>query len=92
MRQILERLGHIFTLQSPTLLYAGVWWMVGFIWLLVVICALTSIAGRRFSRRAKVMWAALVVGVPLLGLLAYLPFSLNQELFPLLGVWRKPRQ
>ncbi len=92
MRQILERLGHIFTLQSPTLLYGGVWLLAGLVWLLVVICALTSIANCRFSRRKKIIWAMLVVGVPLFGLLAYLPFSLNQELFPLLGVWRKPRQ
>jgi hypothetical protein len=33
----------------------------------------------------------LVVGVPVVGLVAYLPFSLGEELFPLLGFWRKPR-
>jgi hypothetical protein len=50
-----------------------------------------SVWSRPFSRWRKTFWTALVVGVPLVGLAAYLPFSLGEELFPLLGIWRKPR-
>ena len=92
MHQLLNKLGDLFTLRSPLLLYPGVWLCVAVIWFLVIGCTLTSVFSRPFSRRKKVLWALVVVGVPLVGVLAYLPVSLNEELFPLLGIWRKPRQ
>lgn len=91
MQQLLEKLANIFTLESPSLLYSGVWWCVAVVWLLVLASALHSISKNRCTRRKKAFWAVLVIAVPIFGLLAYLPFSLSHELFPLLGVWRKPR-
>lgn len=91
MQQILALLGRLFTLESPCLFYSGVWVCAAIIWVLTVICALMSVWSRPFSRWRKTFWTALVVGVPLVGLAAYLPFSLGEELFPLLGIWRKPR-
>lgn len=92
MQRILEIIGNLFTLESPCLVYPGVWFCVAVIWFLVVTCALTSVWGRASGRGSKTLWTALIVGVPLVGLAAYLPFSLREELFPLLGFWRKPRQ
>jgi hypothetical protein len=91
MQQILAILGRLFTLESPCLLFPGVWVCAAIIWLTVVICALTSVWSRPFGRWQKALWSLLVVGIPIVGLVAYLPFSLGQELFPLLGFWRNPR-
>ena len=91
MRELLRKLGDIFTLSSPSLMYRGVWICVAIIWVTVVVCALFSIASRPFRRSTKLVWAGIVVLVPLLGLLAYLPFSINEELFPYVGFWRKPK-
>jgi hypothetical protein len=91
MQQILELLGRLFTLESPCMFYSGVWICAAILWVLTVICALTSVWSRPFSRRRKTLWTLLVVGLPLVGLAAYLPFSLGEELLPLLGFWRKPR-
>ncbi len=92
MQQILEIIGNLFTLESPCLFYPGVWVCVAIIWVLVLSCALTSLWSRPFGRGKKTLWTVVVVAVPILGLAAYLPFSLGEELFPLLGFWRKPRQ
>ena len=91
MQQVLALLGRIFTLESPCVFYPGLWVCVGLVWAVVVTCAVTSIWSRPFGRRRKALWTAVVAGVPVVGLLAYLPFSLGEELFPLLGFWRKPR-
>lgn len=90
MQRLLEIIGNVFTLESPCLFYPGVWFCAAFIWLVVLVCALTSIWRRPFGRPRKALWTAVVVALPLVGLAAYLPFSLSEELFPLLGFWRKP--
>ncbi len=91
MQQLLALLGRLFTLESPTLHYSGVWICVAIIWCVTVVCALTSVWSRPFGRWRKALWTVLVVGLPVVGLVAYLPFSLGEELFPLIGFWRKPR-
>jgi uncharacterized membrane protein YhaH (DUF805 family) len=91
LRDLLRRLGDIFTLNSPSLGYRGIWICVAILWIVVVVCTLSSIASRPFRRSTKRLWAALVIAVPLLGVLAYLPFSVSEELFPYIGFWRKPR-
>jgi hypothetical protein len=52
------------------------------IWLMVVGCALHSIWHQPFTRRQRLFWMLLVVGVPLLGVLVYLPFSFRKETDP----------
>lgn len=89
---ILEFWQRNFTLESPNVTYYPAWIFVALVWLAVVACTLSSIRSRPFRRRAKIVWSLVVVLLPLFGLLAYLPFSLNEELFPYIGFWRKPRR
>jgi hypothetical protein len=52
------------------------------IWIAVVTCAIISVNSQGFSERQRRLWIWIVVGVPLLGLLAYLPFSVRREDLP----------
>lgn len=52
------------------------------IWGAVVWCAISSILVQPFSRPQRIFWIAMVVAVPLIGLLAYLPFSFRREDLP----------
>lgn len=61
------------------------------IWVGLVGCCIWSILGQRYSFYLKLIWIVLVVALPGLGMLLYLPFSLKDELFPLLGFWRDPK-
>ena len=52
------------------------------IWAAMVYCAVISINSQAFSERQRRTWLAVVIGIPLLGMLAYLPFSLRREDLP----------
>jgi hypothetical protein len=52
------------------------------IWCVLVICAVFSISSHEFSTRQRRLWLWVVIGVPLFGLLAYLPFSVRREDLP----------
>jgi hypothetical protein len=52
------------------------------LWLALVYCAMISINSQGFSERQRRLWIWIVVCVPLLGLLAYLPFSVRREDLP----------
>jgi len=91
MSTLFEKLSNYFTLSSPVVSYVGVWIAAAIIWLVVVACTLSSISTRAFRTPVKVFWAVIVVAVPLVGVLAYLPFSLSEGTFPYIGFWRKPR-
>jgi len=52
------------------------------IWIAIVACAIVSINSQGFSDRQRRLWIWIIVGVPLLGLLAYLPFSVRREDLP----------
>lgn len=56
-----------------------VWICLAIIWLVVLACALTSIYAQPFSARQQKFWVTTVVLIPLLGVLAYLPFSFRRE-------------
>jgi len=56
-----------------------VWVCLGVIWLVVLACAFTSIQAQPFSARQQKFWISVVVFVPILGVLAYLPFSFQRE-------------
>jgi len=49
------------------------------IWLAVVACAISSVVKQAFSWRQKTVWIGLILVVPVVGLLAYLPFSVRWE-------------
>ena len=52
------------------------------LWCVVVACAISSIFSQPFNKRQRVFWVALVIGVPLVGVLAYIPFSFRLEDMP----------
>ena len=47
------------------------------IWVVVTGCGLASILTQPMKKESKKFWALVVIFIPLLGLLAYLPFSLD---------------
>lgn len=87
---MLEKLRHV-QLTPQTVNAQTIAAMVA-IYLVVLVCTLWSIfetGSRPAHRFHQWLWAAVVVAVPLIGILAYLPFSLKHEVFPFLGVWRR---
>ncbi len=58
------------------------WMIAAAIWLAVLICTVASIIAQPFSKKQRAIWILLVVCVPILGLLAYLPFSIRRDELP----------
>ena len=52
------------------------------IWIAVVSCAVSSILNQPFSRKERMFWVLVILGLPLVGLLSYLPFSIQKENYP----------
>lgn len=77
MSELLNR----FNYQESSLT-TQVWAAAAIIWLAVVICTITSIVAQPFSARQRLLWITIVIGVPLFGLLAYLPFSIRRDELP----------
>jgi hypothetical protein len=48
-------------------------------WLLVVGCAMLSIKSQAFTLRQRWFWVLIIVCLPGIGLLCYLPFSLTSN-------------
>jgi hypothetical protein len=61
------------------------------IWIAVLWCTISSISGQAFNRRQRLFWIGFIIGVPLIGVLAYLPFSFRAEDYPNVFFWRKGR-
>lgn len=59
------------------------------IWLLVLGCTVSSILNQPFSKKQRTFWLLVVICVPLIGLLWYLPFSIRKENYPGLFNTRK---
>ena len=77
MRELFSR----FTFQESKLT-TQIWIFALVLWLVVLSCAIASICAQPFSRRQRFVWIALVVCIPILGLLAYLPFSIRRDELP----------
>lgn len=77
----MSELFHRFSLQT-----AKVNWQVGLcvflLWSIVIGCTISSIVSQPFNRQQRNFWITLVVCLPLVGLLAYLPFSFSKEELP----------
>jgi len=77
MRHALER----FTLDA-----AKFNWQIGIcllvIWIVMVTCAVFSIRSQGFSAQQQRIWMWVVIGIPLFGLLIYLPFSVRKDDLP----------
>ncbi len=70
-----------FHFQESSLTFQ-VWAAAAIIWLAVLACCITSIVSQPFSAKQRIVWVAVVVCVPLFGLLAYLPFSIRRDELP----------
>jgi hypothetical protein len=62
------------------------------VWVVVIACSASSVLARPFSRGQKVFWVVFIIAVPLIGVLAYLPFSFNREDLPDILIGRKHHQ
>lgn len=60
-----------------------------FVWLVVVGAAIHSILQQDLPPRQRRLWICIVVLLPILGVLAYLPFSFKLEHYPDLFMWKK---
>jgi len=79
MRDVLTNLLKL----QPQNLIPGVGYVAVFIWLMVVACALFSIRSQKFGAVWKIFWALVVVGIPMVGLLAYCGYCLTKVEFTL---------
>lgn len=52
---------------------------VAVIWLVVVSCTIWSICVRTRGWAARLFWIAAVVALPVVGVVAYLPFSMDHD-------------
>ena len=52
------------------------------IWLLIVVCAISSIRSQGLSPGQQRLWIGVVTLLPVVGLLAYLPFAVKQDDMP----------
>lgn len=77
MSELLERFSfHYAKFNSQVALCLAI------IWLAVIACAISSILSQPFTRKQRLFWLLLVLLVPGIGLLAYLPFSFSKEEIP----------
>ena len=77
MSELLSR----FTFQEIKLT-SQIWLTALAIWLTILACTVTSILAQPFSKRQRAFWIAIVCCLPILGLLAYLPFSIRRDELP----------
>ncbi len=61
------------------------------IWAGVVGCVISSILSQPFDRKQRTFWIALVILLPFLGVLAYLPFAFRKEELPHIFLRKKKR-
>jgi uncharacterized protein YacL len=69
----------------------GMLFVLAFIWLCVIGCVISSILSQSPDRSQRIFWIAIVVLLPVVGVLAYLPFACNRKDLPLLFM-RKPKK
>jgi len=61
------------------------------LWLVITACTISSIISQPFSRKQRFFWITLVVVLPIVGILAYLPFSFNKEEIPDIFLMKQKR-
>lgn len=62
------------------------------IWAAVLSCALASVTGQPFTSGQRRFWIAVIVCFPVVGMLAYLPFSIRKEDLPEIFLLKRERQ
>jgi uncharacterized membrane protein YoaK (UPF0700 family) len=61
------------------------------LWTGVLGCVISSIISQPFDRKQRTFWILMVVFVPLLGVLAYLPFAFSKDAIPYIFLRKKKR-
>ncbi len=56
--------------------------LLALIWVLILVCAISSIRSQQLSPAQQRLWIGVVTFVPVIGLLAYLPFSVKHDDMP----------
>lgn len=84
MSEFLDR----FSLEALKFDYAVLAGMI-VIWLVVLACSLHSLRAQGLSRRRQVVWTLILLLLPVVGLLIYLPFSFRIENYPDLFIWKR---
>ena len=74
MRALLERFSFNAVKFDSQLLVCMV-----IVWLLVLVCAILSIVSQSLTPKQRWFWILVVVCLPCVGLLFYLPFSLSKD-------------
>jgi len=62
-----------------------------FIWFIVLASAISSVISQPFTKKQRTFWVLLILCLPVVGLLAYLPFSLTESRYPLLFNFKKKK-
>ena len=62
-----------------------------FLWLIVVGTTISSIFSQPFSKKQRIFWMLMVVCVPVIGLIIYLPFSVKHDEYPLIFNWKQKK-
>jgi phage terminase large subunit-like protein len=78
---MVEKITSRFSLQAMKITWQ-IELFIFLIWLAVTGCAITSILSQPFTKKQRLFWIVIVLFVPLIGVLAYLPFSFNKEEVP----------
>ncbi len=52
------------------------------IWAGVIGCVISSIVAQPFDRKQRIFWITLVILLPFIGVLSYLPFAFRKEEIP----------
>ncbi len=61
------------------------------VWGAVLLCAVSSIRNQPFTKLQRTFWLSLVIGLPMIGLLFYLPFSFRATNYPELFFWKRSK-
>jgi len=61
------------------------------VWAAVLGCVISSILSQPFERTQRRFWIAIVILLPILGVLAYLPFAFHKEDLPHIFQRKKKR-
>lgn len=77
MSELLERFSFQYAKFNPQVALC-----LAIIWVAVLACASSSILSQPFTKKQRIFWLLLVLLLPGVGLLAYLPFSFSKEEIP----------
>lgn len=61
------------------------------VWGAVLLCTVSSIRNQPFTKMQRAFWLSFVIGLPMVGLLFYLPFSFRATNYPELFFWKRSK-